>query len=97
MTKKQLFERYKIDESHGVWEPHIDNWYSIEIFRVMNNGDLPKPDGSRVEIKYIIDFLDRCHDDPKFMTSHENWGSLYLTAKRMVYMLQAEILEYINN
>lgn len=94
MTREELFKKYSIDESHNAWEPAVDNWYSVEVYRAMHEGKLPPSDDNSVG--YITDFLDKCHAEPDFMTSHKNWGSLYLTAKRMVYSLQHEILKTIN-
>jgi len=92
MTKDELFKKYSIDESHNKWESNIDNWMSVEIYRVMHNGQLPPHDDDSV--KWITDFLDKTKD-MKFMVElmkREDWGSLYLTAKRMIYKLANNIL-----
>ena len=41
MNKKELFEKYNIDESHNAWSNSIDNWMSVEIYRIMHDGNLP--------------------------------------------------------
>lgn len=94
MTKQELFIKYSINETNNVWDDSIDNWYSIEVYRAMHNGELPPPND--MSIIWVLDFLDKCHADSSFMVSHKNWGSLYLTAKRMVYILADDILETLN-
>lgn len=92
MTKQDLFRKYSIDESHSKWDNNIDNWCSVEIYRIMHNGKLPPKNDKSV--KWITDFLDKQKDMGwwvKNVMSKPNWGSLYLTAKRMVYS-HAEIL-----
>jgi hypothetical protein len=96
MTKEELFKKYNIDESHNIWENRIDNWMPIEVYRVMHNGDLPPQDGSDKSLKYILDFLDKGLKEPMWLMTKKNWGSLWLTAKRMVYKLSDEILKEIN-
>ena len=47
-----------------------------------------------MSVKYINDFLDKCNDTDygiKLMGKREDFGSLYLTAKRMVYNLSVKI------
>ena len=93
MTKEELFKKYSINESHSKWEP-IDDWMSVEVYRVMHDGGLP-PDGDK-SVKWIIDFLDKIHNDIKWgkdILSRKDGGSLYLTAKRMVHSLSDEILK----
>ncbi len=90
MTKEELFKKYSIDESHNVWEL-IDSMMSVEIYRIMHNGNLtPQGDTS---IKWLLDFLDKAENDMpwwvKNVMGRKDWGSLYLTAKRMVYMFGA--------
>lgn len=98
MTKDELFNKYSINKSHNVWDNQIDNWFSIEIYRVMNNGDLLKQDDKN--LKWVIEFLDKVNNDTDWSLEHfikrSDFGSLYLTAKRMVYRLHEEILEQIN-
>jgi len=91
MNKKELFKKYSINESHSKWDNRIDNWMSVEIYRIMHDGKLPDDD---ISIKYIVEFLDKIKDD-KFMselTDRDDWGSLYLTAKRSVYRHADDIL-----
>lgn len=94
MNKNQLFEKYSIDESHCEWNDQIDNWYSVEVYRIMH-GKLPGEDES---IKWVIDFLDKANDMQWWVQnvmSKPNWGSYYLTAKRMVYRHSDQILKEI--
>lgn len=94
MTKTELFKKYHIDESHSEWNNQIDNWYSVEIYRIMHDGNLPEDDDD--SICWVIDFLDKKDDMVwwvKNVMSRENWGSLYLTAKRMVYSHWEAILK----
>lgn len=100
-TKAELFKKYSIDESHSEWNPMIDNWMSVEVYRVMHDGDLPPQDGSDTSSKYILDFLDACNRSKdslmlKLMEERNDAGSLYLTAKRMVYRYADQILEELN-
>lgn len=93
MTKEELFKKYSIDESHNIWQPEIDSWMSVELYRLMHNGDLP-PENDK-STKWITDFLDKQKDMKwwvKNVMSRKDWGSLYLTAKRMIYMLCDELI-----
>lgn len=95
MTKEQLFEKYNINESHSKWDNSIDNWYSIEVYRIIHGGKLPNND---LSVKWIVDFLDKQKDMvwwSKNVMSQPNWGSLYLTAKRMAYRHCSDILKEI--
>ena len=98
MTKEQLFEKYSINESHNTWDNSIDNWYSVEVYRLMHNGELPKEDD--LSILYVLDFLDKRKDLKwwsKNVMSKPMWGSYFLTAKRMVATLHEEILNQLNS
>ena len=94
MSKEELFQKYSIDESHDIWES-IDSWMSVEIYRLMHNGNLP-PENDLSTI-WILDFLDKPKKDMnwwvKNVMSRKDWGSLYLTAKRMVCTMCDEILK----
>lgn len=98
MTKEELFEKYHIDESHNVWENSIDNWMSIEVFRIMHNGELPPPDN--FSVVWVTNFLDKQHDMKwwvKNVMCRKDWGSLYLTSKRMVYQFADELLKQLES
>lgn len=96
MTRDELFKKYLIDESHNVWEA-IDSLMSVEIYRIMHNGNLP-PEGD-TSTKWVLDFLDKVKNDMPFflenVMSRKDWGSLFLTAKRMVYTLSEQILQEV--
>jgi hypothetical protein len=98
MTKEQLFNKYSINESHNIWDVGIDNYSSIEVYRLMHNGELPPPNDTTTA--WIIDFLDKPTCDINWWVSNvmkrSDWGSLYLTAKRLVYLLHVEILKTMN-
>lgn len=97
MTKKELFKKYSINESHSAWDNRIDNWISVELYRIMHDGNLPPSDDKSVD--YITDYLDKVLNDDKFaakMMKRKDFGSLFLTAKRMVYSLSDQILLDIN-
>lgn len=94
MTKKELFEKYSIDESHNVWDNGIDNWMSVEVYRIMHDGNLPPQDD--LNSKWVCDFLDKAHKDVAWFFNLEKKGSLYLTSKRMIYSLHEQILKEIN-
>ena len=93
MTKEELFKKYSIDESHNEWNTGIDSWISIEIYRLMHDGRLPPPNDTST--KWITNFLDKSKNDMDWwvtnVMSREDWGSLFLTAKRMVYMLSDKL------
>ena len=95
MTKQELFKKYSIDETHNVWDNQIDNWMSVEVYRIMHGGKLPPENDSTT--KWITDFLDKPKTDMKWwvkeVMSRKDWGSLFLTAKRMVYNLSDQILD----
>lgn len=97
MTKEELFEKYSIDESHSAWT-RTDSWYSVEIFRFMHDGRLPTSEDRTTE--HLIKFLDGMNENklmPKLVEyAHSqklDWGSFYLTAKRMVYAFWEQIIE----
>jgi hypothetical protein len=93
MTKEQLFKKYNINESHSEWDNRIDNWISVEIFRIMHNGRLPTE--TDTSLKYIIDFSNKIRDPKLFGKNigNNSFGSLYLTSKRMLYRFSDLILE----
>jgi hypothetical protein len=93
MTKNELFEKYSIDETHNVWDTGIDSWMSVEVYRIMHEGNLPPADDTSV--KWVTDFLDKQEDIQwwfKNVMSRKDWGSLYLTAKRMVYSFSDQLI-----
>jgi len=93
MTKQELFKKYNIDESHSAWDESIDNWMSVEICRLVNNGNLPEP--KNISARYVTDFLDKQEDFQwwaKNVMSRPDFGNLYLTAKRLVYRTAVLIL-----
>jgi len=95
MTKQELFKKYSINESHSEWDNSIDNWMSVELYRVMHDGNLPPQNDTSV--KWITDFLDKVKSDMKFFAKlrkrqPDDFGSLFLTAKRMVYSLCDQII-----
>lgn len=97
MTKQELFKKYSIDESHKEWSNVIDNWMSVEVYRVMHGGELPNH--TDMSAKYITEFYDKFHADEKFQAEimkRNDWGSLYLTTKRMIYRYADIILKEIN-
>jgi len=94
MTKQELFEKYSINETHNVWES-TDSWMSVELYRVMHNGNLPPQNDTSVG--WITEFLDKVKSDMKFFAKlrqrqPDDFGSLFLTAKRMVYSLCDQII-----
>ena len=94
MTEKELFEKYDINESHSKWES-IDSWMSVELFRFMNNR---LPNENDIDLKHVIDFLDKMKNDKRFFitaVSMVHFGSLYLTAKRMIYRFSEDIIKYL--
>jgi len=94
MTKAELFKKYSINESHNVWENGIDNWMSVEVYRIMHNGKLPPSDD--LGVMWVCDFLDKRKDTKwwaKNVMSQPQWGSLYLTSKRMVHSFAEQILK----
>ncbi len=97
MTKEELFKKYNIDESHNRWEPLVDNWHSVEVYRAVNDGQLPPPDGNVGDGLYVLKFLDECQDSNFFLSlpGHKR-GSMYLTAKRFVYRHADALVKRLN-
>lgn len=91
-----MFKKYHIDESHNEWDNGIDNWISVEIYRLMHDGKLP-PRGD-MSIDWVYKFLDKKSTEWwfKVVMPHKQFGSLYLTAKRMLYRHSDDILKEIN-
>lgn len=85
--KSKLFQKYGINATHALWVPTIDNWMAVELYRYMHNGQLPPPDD--LSLGYVLEFLDKCDKEKGFMrnlmATRRDAGSLYLTARRMVY------------
>lgn len=96
MNKQELFEKYHVNETHNVWNTGIDSWISVEIFRIMHDGRLPT--GTDLSLKYVLDFADKFKDAKEAAKLHErdDFGSLYLTSKRMIYMFADDILKELN-
>jgi len=94
MNKTELFAKYHISPGHNTWDNAIDNWYSVEIYRQMHDGQLPPPDD--MSIAYVLEFLDKC-SDPSYFFSLPNSGSFYTTAHRMVYRYADQILKELND
>jgi len=100
MTKKELFKKYSINESHSKWDDMIDNWMSVEIYRIMHNGNLPPKDD--MSVGWITEFLDKINEHTDFYIElrkrkFDDFGSLYLTAKRLIYPLADEIINQQQN
>ncbi len=96
MTKEKLFKKYNIDETHKEWNNQIDNWISVEIFRIMHDGRLPNEKDT--SFKYMVDFADKIRSAKGIieLRKREDFGSLYLTNKRLIYKFSEEILKEIN-
>ena len=94
MTKEELFHKYNIDDSHANWDESIDNRMSVEIYRIMHNGELPPPDDKTC--KWVLDFLDKAKSDIKWWAENvmvrKDWGSLFLTAKRLAHSLHMQLI-----
>jgi len=82
MKKREVFEKYGIDESHSEWDHRIDNWMSVEVYLKIRK-KLPNEEGLNAEqtVKVFMSFLDRA----KEFLNLEDFGSLYLTSKRCIY------------
>lgn len=93
MSENELFIKYSINESHSQWEPMIDTWNGVEIYKIMK-GKLP--DLEDKDTLYILKFLDKCNNDFMFTREVSNFGSMYLTAKRSVFRFSDKILEQLN-
>ena len=85
MNKEELFKKYSINDSHNEWEPIIDNWNGVEIYKTIK-GNLPNSNDED-----ILEFIDQCEEDYSFTRKFTNFGSMYLTAKRSVYRYSDEI------
>jgi len=96
ITKEQLFEKYYVNETHAEWYDNIDNWISVEIFRIMHDGRLPV--ASDTSLKYIIDFANKLQDqkEVRSLRDRRDFGSLYLTTKRMIFRFIEPILLELN-
>lgn len=95
MNKEELFKKYSINESHNVWDMRIDSWHSVEVYRIMHDGNLPPENDTSV--LWVCDFLDKVKPHDKFyielrQRKPDDFGSLYLTSKRMIYSFAEQIL-----
>jgi hypothetical protein len=85
MTNEQIINKYHLDKSHSAWDIVIDNWYSIEAFR-LQTGKLPNEDGAPNDSKQVMmDFLDNQDLQFNLLRQREDFGSIYLSAKRCLY------------
>jgi len=94
MNKEQLFKKYNVNESHNILDNKFDNWFSVEIFRIMHNGELPNQ-SQDTSLKYILGFADKIRS-PKGMIElrkREDFGSLYLTSKRLIYKFSEQLIK----
>lgn len=93
MKKEDIFNKYSIDESHNEWDWN-DSYSLREIYKIMNNGELPQQ--GWISINVIIDFLNKSIDDIEWwrsnVTVRDDWGHLYLVAKRLIYKNVDELL-----
>lgn len=92
-AKQALFDKYEINQSHAVWDRGLDSFMSVELFRLMNDR---LPDENDTGFKHAIDFLDKIENDKQFFQkvfSNVHFGSLYLTAKRIIYRFADDILK----
>lgn len=97
MTREELFAKYHIEDSHNEWDNSIDNWMSVEIFRIMHYGRLPQEGDT--SILYVLDFRDRFQADDKFRSrilARQDWGRLRLTSSRMICLYADSILKELN-
>lgn len=85
MKKKEIMKKYNLDESHANWQPEIDNWYSVEAFR-MQTGMLPNEKGAPDSLQTMMDFLDNKELHVKLLKERgTEFGSMYLSAKRFLF------------
>ena len=86
MIKEEIMKKYNLDKSHSVWQSHIDNWHSIEAFKEQT-GMLPNSDNAPDEMQTMMDFLDNKDLQMKLLKERGiEFGSMYLSAKRLLYM-----------
>lgn len=83
-TQELICKRYHLNESHATWQPEIDNWYSVEAFR-LQAGRLPTEGDSTQQV--LMDFLDNKALHSRLLQEHHplEFGSIYLSAKRALY------------
>jgi len=97
-SKDKIFERFNIDEFHNIWDDRIDNWMSVEIYRLMHDGNLPPiEDESTI---WIYNFMVKSKSSKWWaenVMSRPNWGSLFLTGKRLLYANIDTILKELQN
>ena len=87
MDKKQLMEKYHLDESHAEWSAMTDSWYSVEAYR-LQAGVLPNSENAPDTKETIMAFLDNKDLQFKLLRERGNeFGSIYLSAKRTLYSL----------
>lgn len=99
MTKEELFKKYGVNESHGIWTK-TDSFMFVELYRIMHDGKLPPE--TDTGLQYVLDFLDKVKTDMRFVSKlrsrvPDDFGSLFLTARRIVFTHVECILRDINN
>ena len=99
MTKEELFQKYNINKSHSVWDEVNDSWYSVEIYKLLHNKLPNQSNINNEKITWILDFFNKKDDKEWWMKNvmiKPDWGSYYLTAKRMIYIYADYIIEELN-
>jgi len=87
MNKAQLIKKYYLDKPvYQEWQPEIDNWYVLEVFKEMT-GEMPSPDITKdQELKVMTDFMDDLPRQKRLLKERgPEFGSMWLSAHRYVY------------
>lgn len=93
--RASLFQRYAIRETDNQWQDSVDGWCSVEIYRLMHDGQLP-PEGDK-SVSWVTRFLDKLITKDEWwftiVMARKDWGNLVTTARRLVYMCADEIVK----
>jgi len=84
--KEKIVKKYHFDKSHLIWQPAIDNWYSVEAFR-QQTGKLPnEKDAPKDTLQVFMDFLDNEELHLRLLANDAlSFGSMYLSSKRWIF------------
>ena len=88
MDKDKIIKEYNLNESHLKWEPHVDNWHSVQAFleqtgKLPNDESIPNKPGYHLQV--YMNFLNNKELHMKLLKEDPiSFGSMYLSSKRIL-------------
>lgn len=83
MEKQEALKRFNLTSEHDVWTM-TDDFYAVQLFKLMNHDIAPKQNESVVEAAIV--YLSRVNkDEVGEWINSSAYGVIYTTAKRILY------------